>query len=241
MQIRPVPLYALAGMLAWAASGRAQTRAENTSRAIVAPVEQYLMDRDAEIALARSAAPAAISRDASVLVLGRQGYETAVQGKNGFVCAVERSWMSAFEDPQFGNTKERAPICYNPVAARSVVPILQLRTSAAFAGLSKEEFFGRIKTANANHQLPALEPGAMAYMMGKHGYLNDAAITDDGAHNLAHIMFYTLPADSANWGADLEGSPLYRVHGGEPMNIFLVLTGMWSDGTPASRRFAGGN
>ena len=49
----------------------------------MAPIEQYLMDRDAEIALARSAAPDAISHDASVIVLTRHGYETAVQGKNG--------------------------------------------------------------------------------------------------------------------------------------------------------------
>src|SRR6202167_5713508 len=63
----------------------------------MAPLDQYLMDRDAEIAMARSAAPEAISRDAEVLVLGRHGYETAVKGKNGFVCVVERGWMSPFD------------------------------------------------------------------------------------------------------------------------------------------------
>jgi hypothetical protein len=58
----------------------------------MAPIEQYLMtDRDAEIALARSSAPESISRDAEVLVLGRHGFETAVKGKNGFVCIVGRS------------------------------------------------------------------------------------------------------------------------------------------------------
>ena len=52
----------------------------------MAPLDQYLItDRNAEIALARSAAPAAISSDAEVLVLGRNGYETALKGKNGFV------------------------------------------------------------------------------------------------------------------------------------------------------------
>src|SRR5229473_1963761 len=59
----------------------------------MAPVDQYLMVRNAEILLARSAAPDSISSDATVLILGRQGYETAVRGKNGFVCMVERSWM----------------------------------------------------------------------------------------------------------------------------------------------------
>jgi hypothetical protein len=65
----------------------------------MAPVEQYLMDRDAEIALAHSAAPEAISHDASVIVLTRHGYETAVQGKNSWVCWVGRGWMAMFDHP----------------------------------------------------------------------------------------------------------------------------------------------
>jgi hypothetical protein len=57
----------------------------------MAPLDQYLIeDRGSEIALARSAAPESISREAEVLVLGRHGYETAIQGKNGFVCCA--SW-----------------------------------------------------------------------------------------------------------------------------------------------------
>jgi hypothetical protein len=52
----------------------------------MAPVDQYLMEKNAEILLARSAAPDSISSDATILVLGRQGYERAVRGKNGFVC-----------------------------------------------------------------------------------------------------------------------------------------------------------
>jgi hypothetical protein len=68
--------------------------------------------------MARSAAPEAIARDADVLVLGRQGYETAVKGKNGFVCIVERSWMSAFDFPEFWNPQLRGPICFNRPAAR---------------------------------------------------------------------------------------------------------------------------
>ena len=71
-----------------------QAQGDKTSYPKMGPPEQYLMDRDAEIALARSAAPEFISSDATVVVLGRQGYETAVHGKNGFVCAVERAWMN---------------------------------------------------------------------------------------------------------------------------------------------------
>ena len=72
--------------------GAARARTPQHAYPSMAPLEQYLMaDRNAEIALARSAAPPSISRDAEVMVLGSHGYETAVKGKNGFVCIVERS------------------------------------------------------------------------------------------------------------------------------------------------------
>src|SRR5580698_5557336 len=89
----------------------------------MAPLEQYLIaDRNAEIAMARTAAPESISRDAEVMVLGRYGYETVVKGKNGFVCMVERSWSAGIDDPDFWNPKLRSPICFNPPAVRSYLP-----------------------------------------------------------------------------------------------------------------------
>ncbi|WP_433967910.1 hypothetical protein [Tunturiibacter gelidiferens] len=85
----------------------------------MAPIDQYLMaDQGAEIALARSAAPGSISRDAEVLVLRRHGFETGVQGKNGFVCIVGRGW-SAATDADFWNPKVRVPMCLNAAAART--------------------------------------------------------------------------------------------------------------------------
>src|SRR5277367_2562703 len=100
----------------------------------MAPVEQYLMeDRGSEIALARSAAPESISRDAEVLVLGRHGYETAVKGKNGFVCIVERSWTAGIDDPDFWNPKLRGPLCLNPPAARTYLPLTIRKTELVLA------------------------------------------------------------------------------------------------------------
>ena len=151
----------------------------------MAPLEQYLMaDRNAEIALARSAAPSSISSAATVMVLGRHGYETAVEGKNGFVCVVERAWMGAFDSPEFWNAKNRGPSCFNPQAARSVLPITLKRTDLALAGLSKAQIMDAIKNAFQNKELPALEPGAMTYMMSKQGRLNDRA-----GHWVPHLMF----------------------------------------------------
>lgn len=173
----------------------------------VAPIEQYLMDRDAEIALARSAAPDAISHDASVIVLTRHGYETAVQGKNGWVCWVGRAWMAMFDHPEFWNPKVRAAECINPPAARSVLPYAYKRTELLLAGHSKQEVIAAIKAAIDKKELPALEPGTVSYMMSKDSYL-----TDYGGHTGPHMMFYETAKDGAAWGANLTNSPVLAVN-----------------------------
>jgi len=210
----------------------------------IAPIEQYLMsDRAAEVALARSAAPESVSRDATILVLGREGYETAVAGSNGFVCMVDRGWTGPFDWPERWSPKVRAAACLNPQAARSILPIAHLRTRMVLAGHSDAEILSALRTAFAQGLLPALESGAMAYMMSKSAYL-----TDEGEHNLPHLMFYTRLENGADWGANVAGSPVMaspywyftpeaerRVQGLPPVLVFLVALSNWSDGTSASR------
>lgn len=198
----------------------------------MAPSDQYHMaDRNGEIALARSAAPEAVSRDAKILVLGRHGYETAIEGKNGFVCLVERSWMSPFDSPEFWNPKLRGPICFNPPATRSVLPLTYKRTDLVLAGLSKAQVIDGIKTF-VKKDLPPLEPGGMTYMMSSQGYL-----ADDGGHWLPHLMFYVPQTDGMTWGADVPRSPVLlseQFHGApEPITVFMVPVRNWSDGTAA--------
>src|ERR1700720_3108789 len=207
----------------------------------MAPVDQYLMDRDAEIALARSAGPDAISHDASVIVLTRHGYETAVQGKNGWVCWVGRGWMAMFDHPEFWNPKVRAADCLNPPAARSILPYAYKRTELLLAGHSKQEVIAAIKAAIDKKELPALEPGTVSYMMSKDSYL-----TDYGGHNGPHMMFFETAKGGAAWGANLTNSPVLAVNywyiSAEaypqlkpfpPLSVFLVGVAKWSDGTPA--------
>src|SRR5260370_9526198 len=60
----------------------------------MAPIDQYLIaDRNAEIAMARGAAPPSISPDAPALLLAPRGYEVAVNGNNRFVCLVARQYI----------------------------------------------------------------------------------------------------------------------------------------------------
>src|SRR5579859_7457714 len=220
-------------MLALALSA-APARAQNDAAAYptMAPIGQYMMaDRNAEIAMARSAAPPTISNDATIMVLGPNGYEIAAKGANGFVCLVERSWMSPFDFPEFWNPKMRGPVCFNPAAVRSILPLTFKRTELVLAGLSKAQIVEGIKAFDAKG-LPALEPGAMCYMLSKQGYLNDSA-----GHWVPHLMFYVPLTDPKSWGADLPGSPVMlnpQFQGApEPITEFMIPVLTWSDGTPA--------
>jgi hypothetical protein len=222
-----IGLVALAAALAFGA-----TPACAAAYPTMAPLEQYLMpDRNAEIALARSAAPAAISDDATIMVLAHDGYETAAKGKNGFVCLVERSWMSPFDSPDFWNPKLRGPVCYNPAAARSILPRTVKRTALALAGKPKPAMLDAIKVAVAKKELRAPETGAMSYMMSHQQYLGD----DAGAW-APHPMFHLPKTEAASWGADLPGSPVMldtdHTEVPEPETIFMVAARKWSDGRP---------
>ncbi len=224
--------FALVAVLCAARRGRAQDA--KTSYPSMAPLDQYLMeDRSTEIALARSAAPPSISKDATVMVLGRHGYETAVEGTNGFVCVVERAWTGAFDSPEFWNPKNRGPLCYNAPAARTVLPITLMRTKFVLAGQSKDEIHKSMKAAVEKKELPALEPDAMTFMLSKQGRLNDSA-----GHWLPHLMFYVPLKDAMTWGAGAPDSPILvnpHFNGApEPVTEFMVPVSEWSDGTPAS-------
>lgn len=238
--------FALISAMAMPHETKAQTAQTPYPR--MAPLKQYLMNRDAEIALARSAAPPAISKDATVLVLTRKGWETAVKGTNGFVCMVERAWASSIYFAVTWNPKMRGPDCLNPAAARSILPIEYKLTQITLAGVySEKDRMAAIKAAYAKREFPPLEPGAMGYMMSKEAYL-----TNTGG-NLSHVMFFLATNNPLNLGANLphvpvvsrsfwfpgpdpspEGNPLDQ--GLPPLRTFDVAVPRWSDGTSAFAR-----
>jgi hypothetical protein len=199
------------------------TKAQDTKSPYpsMAPIEQYRMDRDAEIALARTAAPASVTRDAEILVLGQKNFETAVQGKSGVVCLVGRAFAGPLTNPEFWNPKNRSPICYNPPAARSLMPYAMKEAGMALAGFSKAQISDGIKTAVEKKELGAPEPGSMAYMMSKEAYL-----TDRGGHNLAHVMF-ELPRN----GVFQDDPDFFVSWDPAPVIEFNVPVGHWSDGS----------
>lgn len=213
----------------WAGPARAQT--PKTAYPEMAPVEQYrIASRAEEIALARSAAPPSISKDATVLVLGNRGYETAVKGSNGFVCFVERSWDAPFDAPEFWNPKLRGPNCFNAAAVRSELPQLLKRTEWVLAGATRDQIIEKTKAAVASHEFKDPEPGALSFMLSKNGYLSD----DAAGPWLPHVMFFLPHGSAADWGADKEGSPVIGQDGSTiETTVLFVPVRSWSDGSPA--------
>jgi len=212
------------------ATCEARAQAEKATYPAMAPINEYLIaDESSEIALARSAAPASISDGAEVMVLGRKGFTTAVKGTNGFLCVVERSWGAATEAPEFWNPKIRSPICFNPQAARTFARIFLMKTKLVLEGKSKAEIVAATASALDKKELPALEPGAMCYMMSKQQYLNDRGMSWH-----PHLMVFVSGDAAKSWGADLPGSPLMAANDPEErVTIFMVWVGKWSDGSPA--------
>jgi len=191
------------------AIGSAEAEEARTVYPAMAPLAQYqVASRSEEVALARSAAPTSVSGDAEVLTLGAHGYERTTEGKNGFVCLVERSWAADFDDAEFWNPKIRAPMCLNPAAARTVLPDYLERTEWVLAGSAKSDMIARTRAAIAANRFVMPDPGAMCYMMSKQGYLSDA----DG-HWHPHLMFFLAHTDGAAWGANLKGSPIFAAQG----------------------------
>lgn len=193
----------------------------------------YLItDRAAEIALARSAAPASISDSATVLVLTRTGFEEASHGTNGFTCVVFRSFDGATSDPTFWSPKVRAPHCLNPAASRTVVPRILKRAEWIMAGITPTEVDARTKRAFAAHEFSMPAAGAMAYMLSPHQYLGD-----EDPHWKPHLMFYydkSTPASA--FGAGGFTSPVIDGTANDPstpITTVLIPVSQWSDGTPA--------
>jgi hypothetical protein len=189
-------------------------------------------DRAAEVALARTAAPSDISAKATVLVLARTGYTEAARGTNGFTCVVMRSFAAAPDDPGFWNPHVSAPHCFNPPAARTVLPAMLAQIAWALAGATPAELNAKIKKAYAAKTFPMPAGGAMAYMLSPKQYLSDA-----DPHWMPHLMFYyDRSLTASTFGAGGMTAPIIDASAGDPkgpVQVLYIPTRTWSDGTPA--------
>ena len=188
------------------------------------PVDAYLMPRDAEIALARSAAPPALADRASVKVLTKSGFEVAQEGDNGLVCLVMRGFSAptytpaAFRAIVYDPTIH-APICFAAPAVRAVLPYYELRTKLALAGKDPDQITEALQAAYVKGELPRRDGATFAYMFSSHQHLGPGI----GAWH-PHMMVFVPYADAATVGATPFGETLPTVtdDAGTPFAVVVI-------------------
>jgi len=208
-------LFAVSSVLAVTATAAAQKA--------YPPLAQYLMPRDAEIALARSAGPPSIADRATVKVLTKTGYEIASQGDNGAVCLVMRGFTAPTYTPAplrdlVYDATIRAPICFAAPAARTVLPYYELRTTLALAGKHPDQIATAVEAAYVRGELPHRDGATFAYMFSAHQHLGDV-----GAWH-PHMMAFVPYADRATVGETPFGGTLPTVtdDAGTPFAVVVI-------------------
>jgi len=188
------------------------------------PLAEYMMPRDAEMALARSAAPANVSDRATIEVLTTSGYQVARQGDNGFVCMVMRGWSAPtytpamFRDLVYDATV-RAPICFDPEASRSVKPYYELRSKLGMEGQTPDAIAERVQAAYVKGELPKRDGVSFAYMWSADQHLGPGV-----GHWDPHVMIFAPYYDNAMLGGNPFGSPMPQVSddAGTPFTVIVI-------------------
>jgi len=188
------------------------------------PIEQYLMPRDAEIELAKSAAPPSVADHATIKVLTKSGFVVAHEGDNGAVCMVMRGFSAPTYTPaQFRNLvydpTVHAPICFTAPAARTAMPYYELRTRLAMEGKGPDQIAESLQSAYVRGELPRRDTVTLAYMWSGHQHLGPGI----GAWR-PHMMVFAPYYDNSMVGGNEFGSPLplLSVDAGTPFSVVVI-------------------
>ncbi|MGH7517343.1 MAG: hypothetical protein ACREOC_07720 [Gemmatimonadales bacterium] len=173
-----------------------------------------LLPRAEEIALARSAAPAEVSKDATVWVFTDSGYAVAEKGTNGVACYVGRSWVESIE-----------PHCFDAEGAATILPMEMRTVELRHRGMSHEEVEREIATGLSSGRFRTPRRPALSWMLSGAQQLVD----DDGrpvGQWRPHLMIYYPYLTAAELGLgpvpDLNSAVL--VDGGTPTSNLMIVT-----------------
>jgi hypothetical protein len=188
------------------------------------PLSEYMMPQEAEVALAKSAAPQNISDRATIKVLTASGYQAVHEGDNGFVCMVMRGFTGAptFTPAQIRglvyDAKTRAPICFNPQAAKTVIPYYELRTKLGLEGKTPDQISEGVQAAYAKGEIPKRDGVSFAYMWSADQVLGPAG------HWHPHMMVYLPYYENSMLGDNDPGSHLPTIgdDAGTPFAVGVI-------------------
>lgn len=136
------------------------------------------LEREVEIALARSAAPDGVADAAGVLVLEDGAYEVAEEGTSGAMCYVSRSRPGSLE-----------PHCFDAEGAETILPIHVHRAERGFAGADEETVEREVAEGIASGRFRLPTRPVVSYMLSA----DQVLYSDDGRRVGAwkpHVMIY---------------------------------------------------
>src|SRR5579859_7380588 len=189
------------------------------------PLSEYMMSQEAEVSLAKSAAPASISGHATIKVFTPSGYRVVHEGDNGFVCIVMRGFTGA---PTYTplpvrtyiayDPKTRAPICFDPQAARTVLPYYEFRNKLGLEGKTPEQIKEAVQAAYMNGEIPQRHGVSFAYMWSADQILGPAG------HWHPHMMVFAPYYVNSMLGAgeDSEHLPAVGDDSGTPFAVITI-------------------
>jgi hypothetical protein len=173
--------------------GATPAAGQNSTFLAQTPAAPIRMERAREIALAKSAAPAAVSAGATVYVLERDDWVLAEEGTTGVACWVARSRPGSLE-----------PHCFDAEGASTILPIHMHQARLQLQGRSQEEIDAETAAGLVSGKFRLPVRPAMSYMMSAAQVL----VSDEG-QNVGrwqpHLMIYYPYLDPKALG--LNGEP----------------------------------
>jgi len=162
-------------------------------------VPYEILDPDREVELAKSAGLAPWNEEATIYVLGPEGYFKAKEGTNGFSCMVGRS------DPG-----TRWPVCFDALGTKTILPRYIREAELRLQGKSEREVRQDTAERFLTGAYRAPSRTGISYMLSKE------AITSNGKELIVappHLMIYAPNVTSEEIGAVAN-------HAHSPMALF---------------------
>jgi hypothetical protein len=190
--------------------------------ALIVPTIAAAQARDQEIRLARSAAPADVSKDAKVYVLDHDHYIVADPGHSTESCLVARPMLQAF-----------APMCGDPEADGTILAVERFRSIEVLAGKSPDVIKQEIAAGFKSGRFHAPKRPALIFMMSSAQLLPNPDFTKIGKFQ-PHLMVFYPGMHNADYG--LVNSNDNNVPGvieeDSPMSAMIVVMHDWVDPAP---------
>ena len=161
---------------------------------------EFMMPRDAEIALARSAGPEPASARATIKILTTSEFKVAIEGDNGFACLVLRGWGAPTYNPEpfrdFIYVRDSARTdLLRPGFCPNDDAVLRAAAQAWAGRQTADEIAKGVEAAYAKGELPKVEP-SIGYMLSRDMYLGPHL-----GHDFVypHIILYCPTTPTPRW------------------------------------------